>query len=107
MTEIHVIQPDAVYTVQSAQAVLGLKKTTIGREVRLRRLRVSKRGGRYFILGSWLLEWLREGEVGRPRNEELKRGVEVETPIADFRPAVGMSARLKRGTASPNREKEV
>jgi hypothetical protein len=50
---------------------LCLTKTTLAREVRLGRLRVSKRAGRYFILGSWLLQWLREGEMTRPRKNAL------------------------------------
>jgi hypothetical protein len=48
---------------ESARAALGLTKTTLGRELRLRRLRCAKRAGRYFILGEWLLEWLRAGEL--------------------------------------------
>ena len=59
----HVIDPRAVYTVDSARACLELAKTTIGREIRLGRLRVARRGGRYFLLGEWLLAWIREGEI--------------------------------------------
>jgi hypothetical protein len=62
---IHVIDPRAVYDLLSATAALGLARTCLAREVRKRRLRVSRRGGRYFILGAWLLEWLRAGEVNR------------------------------------------
>jgi hypothetical protein len=65
----HVINPRAVYSKEGAQKALGLTKTTIGREIRLERLRVSKRAGRYFILGAWLLEWLEGGEV--TRSEEV------------------------------------
>ncbi len=61
----HVIHPRAVYTVASLQAALGLTRTTVAREVRLGRLRVAKRAGRYFILGRWALQWLEEGEVRR------------------------------------------
>jgi hypothetical protein len=61
----HVIVPNAVYTLAQAQAALGLAKATLGREVRLSRLRVSKRGGRYYVLGTWLLEWFQTGEVER------------------------------------------
>jgi hypothetical protein len=63
--ERHVVHPRAVYTLPSAQRALGLPKTTLHREVRLGRLRVAKRAGRYFLLGEWLLEWLRAGEVSR------------------------------------------
>jgi hypothetical protein len=63
----HVIRKAAVYTRESAQLAVGGKKTFIAREIRLGRLRASKRGGRYYILGEWLLQWLREGEVRRHR----------------------------------------
>lgn len=58
-----VVDPNAVFDLASARATLGLKKATIGRELRLGRLRVSKRAGKYYILGEWLLEWLRTGEI--------------------------------------------
>jgi hypothetical protein len=59
----HVIHPSAVYTVATLQAALSLTKSTVAREVRLRRLRATKRAGRYYILGTWILEWLKDGEV--------------------------------------------
>jgi hypothetical protein len=63
-----VIHSNAVYDRQQAQQALGLAKDTLGREIRLGRLRASKRGGRYYILGEWLLDWIRQGEVvRRPR----------------------------------------
>jgi hypothetical protein len=55
-----------VYCLEEAQAALRLKKSTVRREVRSRRLRISKRAGRYYILGKWLLEWLENGEL--PQN---------------------------------------
>lgn len=61
----HVIVPNAVYGVSEAQAALRLKKSTIRREVKAGRLRVSKRAGRYFILGQWLIEWIEGGELRR------------------------------------------
>jgi hypothetical protein len=63
MTDVAVIVPDAAYTLAQAQELLGLKKNSLPREVRLGRLRVAKRSGRYFVLGSWLLAWLEAGEV--------------------------------------------
>jgi hypothetical protein len=63
----HTIRPTAVYTRESATAALGLAKATIGREIRLGRLRVAKRAGRYYILGEWLLEWLETGEIKKNR----------------------------------------
>ena len=58
----HVINDNAGYTVSQAGKLLGLPKSCLPREVRLCRLRVSKRAGRYFVLGKWLLEWLEAGE---------------------------------------------
>jgi hypothetical protein len=75
MKEPHVVHPCAVYTVESLRAVLGLTKSTIGREVRLGRLRVTKRAGKYFLIGSWILAWLRSGEVRRSTNNESREKV--------------------------------
>lgn len=61
----HVIHKNSVYTISQAAAYLGLAKGTLPREVRLGRLRVSKRAGRYFVLGEWLLMWLETGEIRR------------------------------------------
>jgi hypothetical protein len=62
-TPAPVINPLAVYTPDQARAVLGLAKSTLKAERRAGRLRIGKRGNRYFILGEWLLEWLRAGEL--------------------------------------------
>jgi hypothetical protein len=59
------LHPKAVYTIATATRTLSLKKTTLPREIRAGRLRVSRRGGKHFLLGEWLLEWLRAGEVKR------------------------------------------
>jgi hypothetical protein len=66
---LHVIRPRAVYSLESARAALQLKNDTLRREIRLKRLRVAKRAGRYYILGGWLLQWLRAGEITRGRPE--------------------------------------
>lgn len=58
-----VIPANAVFTLAEARAALGLAKATLAREVRLGRLRVSKRAGKYFFVGKWLLEWIEGGEV--------------------------------------------
>jgi hypothetical protein len=62
-----VIDPHAAYRPEHIRMGLGLKKHTLGTEIRLGRLRVSRRAGKYYILGEWLLAWLREGEVTRKR----------------------------------------
>jgi hypothetical protein len=72
---LQVIHPTSVYSLEAAREALGLARATLGREIRLGRLRVSKRAGRYFILGAWLLEWLEAGEVRRK-------------PVADKAPAL-------------------
>jgi hypothetical protein len=69
-----VIFPEGVYTPAIVTERLGLAKGTMPREIRLRRLRVSKRGGRYYLLGSWVLDWLRGGEVRRARNTAPREG---------------------------------
>ncbi len=60
-----VIGTNQVFTPESARRILGLPASTLKREIRSRRLRVAKRAGRYFILGAWLLEWLKAGEMRR------------------------------------------
>jgi hypothetical protein len=63
----HLIHRTAVYSLESGRLALGLKRDTLRREVRLGRLRVAKRAGRYYVLGAWLLQWLEGGEVRRRR----------------------------------------
>jgi hypothetical protein len=64
-----VIHPTAVYTVEQAQAALHLARSSVRRELREGRLRVAKRCGRYYLLGSWLLEWVAGGELKCRRRE--------------------------------------
>lgn len=68
----HVIESNAVYTVDQVRALLRLKQSSLRREIREGRLRVCKRCGRYYFLGSQLLAWLRGGEVqrGGPNGQE-------------------------------------
>ncbi len=60
------IDPHAVYRLDELRTLLGLPMTCLRREVRLGRLRVSRRSGRYWTTGAWVHEWLAGGEV-RPR----------------------------------------
>jgi hypothetical protein len=62
-----VIDPLAAYRPDHIRVGLGLAKHTLGTEIRRGRMRVSRRAGKYYILGEWLLEWLRGGEVCRRR----------------------------------------
>jgi hypothetical protein len=61
----HVTHENAVYGLDSARAALGLAKGCLPREIRLGRLRVAKRAGKYFLLGKWLLAWIESGELRR------------------------------------------
>jgi hypothetical protein len=72
----HVIVPNAVYDQETARVALALTKTTLSRELRLGRLRCAKRAGRYFILGDWLLQWLRDGEIRKRRHAEREETIE-------------------------------
>ena len=63
------IEPHAVYSVAEAGQLFGLPKSALSREIRAGRLRVSKRRGKYFVLGAWLLEWIEAGEVHRGRTD--------------------------------------
>jgi hypothetical protein len=74
----HIIHARAVYSADEARRLLRLRASSIRRELREGRLRVSKRCGRYFLLGRWLLEWIEAGELprrgmaaenGKPRKE--------------------------------------
>jgi Helix-turn-helix domain len=77
----HVIMPTAVYSVDEARVLLKLKTSTIRREVRQGRLRISKRAGRYYLLGKWVLEWIEGGEI-KHRHDPLRNGVaEVAVPV--------------------------
>lgn len=64
-TQAPVIAAKAVFTIEQARFVLQLAKGCLPREIRLGRLRVSKRAGKYLILGEWLLEWIEAGEMPR------------------------------------------
>ena len=69
-----IVDPNAVYLIPQAQAVLALGEHSLRCEVRAGRLRCSKRCGRYFVLGRWLIEWLEGGEVSRYRKHHEHNG---------------------------------
>jgi hypothetical protein len=52
-----------VYTMAQVRAMLGLRQSSLSREIREGRLRVNKRCGKYFFLGEQLLDWIRAGEL--------------------------------------------
>jgi hypothetical protein len=57
-----VLHPTGVYTAQQVRDMLGLRQSSLRREIRDGRLRVNKRCGKYFFLGELLIAWLRGGE---------------------------------------------
>jgi hypothetical protein len=59
------IPDDAIHSLTEWTRILGLAPHCLKREVRLGRLRASKRAGRLWSLGRWLREWLEAGEVKR------------------------------------------
>ena len=60
---VPVIDPHAVYFADTFQRIFRLRKSTIRREWKAGRLRLAKRAGRYYLLGEWVLQWLRAGEL--------------------------------------------
>lgn len=56
-----VLHPDLLLTGEQFRRWFGLRESSLYREVREGRLRVSKRCGRYYVLGSDILDWLRSG----------------------------------------------
>ena len=68
-TNVPVIDPRAVFTIDQARSTLVLAKNCLPREKRLGRLRVAKRAGKYLIMGQWLLEWIAAGELPRGNSQ--------------------------------------
>lgn len=62
---VRLIRPNAVYLRADVCRLLRVQLSTLRREIREGRLRVSRRANRYYFLGEWLLEWIRSGEVPR------------------------------------------
>jgi hypothetical protein len=72
---VHAIDPRGVYFPDDFRRLLRMREGTLRREVRAGRLRVSKRGGKYMILGAWLLEWIEQGELPPGRHQANGAGV--------------------------------
>lgn len=60
-----ICDPNMIMDLETARARLGLTESCLKREIRKGRLRASRRAGRYWILGAWLLEWISAGEAPR------------------------------------------
>jgi hypothetical protein len=72
--QVPVIHPRAVYSRVQATAALGLAPSTLATEIKLGRLRVARRAGRYLILGKWLLEWIEAGELSSRQKQGAVEG---------------------------------
>jgi hypothetical protein len=57
------VDPRGVYTLAQATRLLGLRRSSLPREIRERRLQVSRRCGKYFIRGIWLISWINAGKL--------------------------------------------
>jgi hypothetical protein len=57
------LDPLSVLDADAVRRVLRLRTSSLRREIREGRLRVSKRCGRYYFLGRWLIDWLEAGEL--------------------------------------------
>jgi hypothetical protein len=60
-----VIQPTGVFRPEQLSEALGLCRTAVLNECRRGRLRRCKVSGKVFVLGRWVLEWMRRREAKR------------------------------------------
>jgi hypothetical protein len=86
------IDPPNVYTLPQAKAALGLspKSEALSPEIKHGRLRASRRLGRYWFLGEYLIEWIRGGELRRQPPDE------PGPAAADEQPARGPESRAMK-----------
>jgi hypothetical protein len=63
---VRLIDPHAVFRLAELQQLLGLPVSTLKREARQGRLRVSRRAGMLWTTGAWVHQWIAGGEVKRP-----------------------------------------
>lgn len=67
------IERDGIYSPATVARLLKeaaeIRPSCVRREIKLRRLRAAKRGGRLVVLGTWILDWLAAGVLPprRPR----------------------------------------
>jgi hypothetical protein len=58
-----IVAADGVYRLGTLTTLLGLRRSSLAREIREKRLKVVKRCGVYFFLGADVLDWLRSGAL--------------------------------------------
>jgi hypothetical protein len=85
------IDPNAAYTFEGVKEEFKLTDRTLRNAIREGQLRVSRRGGCYWFLGAWLLEFFRNGEITRPRHPDLERDRPGDVPAGAA--GVGPAAR--------------
>ena len=66
----HVIHPNAIYTLDQARRLLGLRVNGLRREAREGRLVLVRRCKVTFIMGQHLLDWLAAGAIKKPAHQE-------------------------------------
>lgn len=57
------IDPDNIYSADGLRKVLRLSKSSLANEIRRERLRASRRCGRYWFKGEWVLDWISRGST--------------------------------------------
>jgi hypothetical protein len=71
-----VLDPNAILFPDQFRQLFRLRADTLRREVRLGRLKVHKRGGRYYLIGSDVMAWIRGGEVKPPGQKAGANGAQ-------------------------------
>lgn len=69
---VFVIEPNGVYRAGQLIPLLGLRASTLRREIREGRLGVCRRAGMNFFLGCDLLDWLKAGRLVRGRESSAE-----------------------------------
>jgi hypothetical protein len=98
---VSVIHATSVFTKPQLRRALGLAKTTLDAEISAGRLKVSRRAGRYCLLGQWVLDWLGPGEL-HPGRRRKRRGQAVEagpTPLEQAKRAVERLGPARRASS--------
>jgi hypothetical protein len=60
---VTIVNENSVFDLPGFVATFNLKKSSLRREIKMGRIKVYKRCGRYFLLGADVLLWLRGGQV--------------------------------------------
>jgi hypothetical protein len=66
-------------------SVLGVPESCLRRAARKGELKASCRGGRYLVLGSWLLDWIEAGQAEAELRRKRKVPDEVSARLVEAR----------------------